>query len=60
MFGQVSRVVISCAAFSPLLSGFLFDISGSYRVMFLFFACATVVVALFIPLLKFHQPVTVP
>lgn len=56
MFGQVSRVAITAAALSPLLSGLLFDMTGSYRIMFLIFAGAVVVAVLYTPLLKLHQP----
>lgn len=56
MFGQVSRVTITAAALSPLLSGLLFDVTGGYRLMFLIFAGAAVVALLYTPLLKLHQP----
>lgn len=56
MFGQVSRVTISVAAFSPLLSGLLFDVTGSYRIMFLTFASAAAIAVLYTPLLKLHDP----
>lgn len=55
LFGQVSRVVISVAALSPLLSGWLFDVTGSYRIMFLIFAGLAVCALLSIPFLRPHR-----
>lgn len=58
MFGQVSRVTIMTASMSPLLSGLLFDVTGSYRLMFLIFAAAALIAVLYTPLLTLHQPKT--
>jgi MFS family permease len=60
MFGLVSFVALCAAAISPLFSGWVYDLTGSYRIMFLLIAGLMSIPVLYTPLLKLRRVEAVP